>query len=179
MKNFEIATLMNETIHQRHDEAAVLLRSINSGFGLNALIAVGMSKIDKKVSFHLSKPAYDFDDFCANLVRETEFNNDNKTHVYESFFGYLVTQSGCLEVSCDEPGVVIIAITENGSDYLKISVNRIELVRRTAINIDYASVWSKEMSDAEMAEFKHNVIHKFKFIQKFYDSLKNRDYHCD
>lgn len=172
MKHFEIATQMQETIHQRHDDAAVLLRSINSGFGLNALIAVGMSKIDKKVSFHLSKPAYNFDDFCANLIKETERNDDNKTHAYEDIFGYLTTQSGCMEVSCDEPGVATIAITENGSDYLKISVNRIELMRRAANNIDYQSVWSQEMSDAEMTEFKHNIIHQFKFITKFYDSIK-------
>lgn len=172
MKHFEIATQMQETIHQRHDDAAVLLRSINSGYGLNALIAVGMSKIDKKVTFHLSKPSYNFDDFCANLVRETEFNNDNKTHAYEDIFGYLATQSGCLEIACDEPGVVIIAITENGSDYFKISGKRIELVRRAVNNIDYASVWSKEVSESEMVEFKHNVIHKFKFITKFYDDIQ-------
>lgn len=171
MKHFQIATEMQETIHQKHDDAAVLLRSINSGYGLNALIAIGMSKIDKKISFHLSKPAYNFDDFCANLVRETEFNNDNKNHVYEDLFGYLTTQSGCMEVSCEEPGVVTIAVTENGSDYLKISGNRIELMRRAVNNIDYGSVWSKEMSDAEMTEFKHDIIHKFKFIQKFYDSI--------
>lgn len=173
MKNFEITTEMQETIHQSHDEAAVLLRSINSGYGLNALIAVGMTKIDKKVTFHLSKPAYDFDDFCANLVRETERNNDNKTHAYEDIFGYLTTQSGCLEVSCEEPGVATISLTENGADYLKINGNKIELMRRAANNIDYQSVWLQEMSAAKMVEFKHNIIHKFKFITNFYNSVQN------